>query len=111
MTPKEFVEGFYKEKQDLLKEYLSPESQTEVGTLIKSMGLSKEQSDILEKLLDSSFTDIFYTILLGLDGCTSIGGLLQQRYTVLDENNKQVCGKEHLGEVEALAYEYFHEQQ
>lgn len=110
MSPKEFVEGFYKEKQDLLKEYLSPDSQTEVGTLIKSMGLDKEQSDILEKLLDSCFTNVFYTILLGLDGCTSIGGLTQQQFTVLDEKNSQVCGEEHLGEVEALAYEYFQEQ-
>ena len=110
MTPKEFVKGFHKEKQDLLKEYLSPDSQTEVSTLIKSMGLNKEQSEILEKLLDSSFTDIFYTILLGLDGCASIGDLTQQQFTVLDENNNQVCGEEHLGEVEALAYEYFHEK-
>ena len=110
MTPKDFVEGFYKEKQNLLKQYLSPESQSEVGALIKSMGLDKEQSDVLEKLLNSSFTDIFYTILLGLDGCASIGGLLQQQYTVLDENNEQVCGEEHLGEVEALAYEYFHDK-
>lgn len=110
MTPKEFVEGFYKEKQELLNEYLSPDSQTEVSTLIKSMRLNKEQSEILEKLLDSSFTDIFYSILLGLDGCTSIGGLTQQQFTILDENNNQVCGEEHLGEVEALAYEYFHEK-
>lgn len=111
MTPKEFVEGFYKEKQNLLKEYLSPDSQTEVSSLIKSMGLNKEQSDILERLLNSSFTDIFYTILLGLDGCTAIGGLIQQQFTVLDENNEQVCGEEHVGEVETLAYEYFHENE
>jgi hypothetical protein len=110
MTPKEFVEGFYKEKQDLSKEYLLPDSRTQVGTLIKSMELNKEQSEILEKLLDSSFTDIFYTILLGLDGCASIGGLTQQQFTILDENKNQVCGEEHLGEVEALAYEYFHEK-
>ena len=108
MTPKEFVEGFTKQKQDLLKEYLSDDSQTEVGTLIKSMRLNNEQSEILNKLLDSSFTEIFYSILLGLDGCASIGGLKQQQFTVLDENDNQVCGEEHLGEVEALAYEYFH---
>lgn len=110
MTPKEFVEGFYKEKQNLLKEYLSPDSQTEVSTLIKSMELNKGQSEILEKLLNSSFTDIFYTILLGLDGCTSIGNLMQQQFTVTAESNDQVCGEEHLGEVEAFAYEYFHGQ-
>jgi len=109
MTPKDFVEGFYNEKQHLLKEYLSSDSQTEVSTLIQSMELNKEQTEILKKLLDSSFTDIFYSILLGLDGCTSIGGLTQQQFTVIDEDNNQVCGEEHVGEVEALAYNYFHE--
>jgi len=109
MTPKEFVEGFYKEKQNFLKEYLSADSKTEVSTLIKSLGLNKDQTEIFEKLLDYSFTDIFYTILLGLDGCTSIGGLTQQQFTVLDEDNNQVCGEENLGDVEALAYKYFHE--
>jgi len=103
MTSKDFVEAFYKEKQYLLKEYLSPDSETEVSTMIKSLGLNKEQSDILEKLLESSFTDIFYTILLGLEGESSIGGK-QESYKIFDEDNNELTG----GEIEAYAWEYFH---
>lgn len=110
MTSKEFAEAFYNEKQNLLKAYLSPESSTEVGALIQSMELNKDQSATLEKILDSSLTDILYTILLGFDGCTAIGGLAQQLFTIFDECNNQVCGEERIGEVEAHAYEYFQER-
>jgi len=74
MTSEEFVKAFYKEKQYLVKEYLSKNSKTEVGELIKSLKLTNQQSDIMKKVLDTSFRDIFYSILLGLDGCASIGG-------------------------------------
>lgn len=109
MKTEEFVKAFHSEKQNFLKEYLSEKSETEVAQLIKSLNLTDQQTEIMKKVLDSSFTDIFYTILLGLDGCNSIGDLEQQQYTILDENKNQVCGEEQLGEVEALAYEYFQE--
>ena len=103
MTTEEFVKAFYNEKQSFLKEYLSGNSETEVGQLIKSINLNAEQSEILKKVLDSSFTDIFYTILLGLDGCASIGGI-QEAYDLKDEDGNQLSG-----EIESYAYEYFHE--
>ncbi|MEN7551976.1 hypothetical protein AAG747_28940 [Rapidithrix thailandica] len=64
----------------------------------------------MKKIMDSTLTDTFYTILLGLDGCNPIGNSEQQQFTILDENKNQVCGREQLGEVEAFAYEYFHEK-
>lgn len=103
MTTEEFVKAFYNEKQSFLKEYLSENSETEVGQLIKSINLTTEQSEILKKVLDSSFTDIFYSILLGLDGCASIGGI-QEVYDLKDEDGNQLSG-----EIEGYAYEYFHE--
>ena len=87
MTTEEFVKAFYTEKQDFLKEYLSENSET----------------DILRKIPDSSFNDIFYSILLGLDGCASIGGI-QEIYDLKDEDGNQISG-----EIEGYAYEYFHE--
>lgn len=105
MTTEEFVKAFYTEKQDFLKEYLSENSQTEVRQLIKSLNLTEQQNKIMEKVLDSSFTDIFYTILLGLDGCASIGGI-QEMYDLKDENGNQLSGE---GEIEGYAYQYFHE--
>ena len=104
MTAKEFVKAFHKEKQDLLMEYLSKDSQTEVQTLINSMDLNQIQTDKLKKVMDSSFTDIFYTILLGLDGSASIGGI-QEMYQLKDEKGNLLSG-----EIEGFAYEYFQEK-
>ena len=103
MTTEEFVKAFYTEKQNFLKEYISENSETEVGELIKSLNLTDQQNEIMKKVLDSSFTDIFYTILLGLDGSASIGGI-QEMYDLKDENGNQLSG-----EIEGFAYEYFHE--
>jgi hypothetical protein len=103
MTTEEFVKAFYTEKQNFLKDYLSENSETEVGELIKSLNLTEQQNEIMKKVLDGSFTDIFYTILLGLDGCASIGGI-QEMYDLKDENGNQLSG-----EIEGYAYEYFHE--
>ncbi|MEL0649941.1 hypothetical protein V6246_00820 [Algibacter sp. TI.3.09] len=109
MNTEEFVKAFYTEKEGFLKEYLSENSKTEVGQLIKSLNLTDQQTEIIKKALDASFTDIFYTILLGLDGCTSIGDLEQQTYSIFYENNNQVCGGKLSGEIEGMAHEYFHE--
>ncbi|MCH4829247.1 hypothetical protein [Flavobacterium columnare] len=105
MTTEEFVKAFYIEKQDMLKEYLSENSITEVGQLIKSLNLTEEQYEVMKKILDNSFTDIFYSILLGLDGCASIGGI-QQMYDLRDEDGNQLSG-----EIDGYAYEYFYESE
>ncbi|RKQ49480.1 hypothetical protein BXY85_0469 [Roseivirga pacifica] len=103
MNTKEFVKGFYKEKQNFLAEYLSENPESEVGHLIKSLNLTDQQPDVMKKIMDGTLTDIFYTILLGLDGCASIGGT-QESYDLKDENGSQLSG-----EIEGYAYEYFHE--
>jgi hypothetical protein len=104
MNTEELVKAFYNEKQNFLKEYLSENSKTEVGQLIKSLYLTKEQDVIMEKVMNSTLTDVFYTILLGLDGCASIGGV-QEMYTLKDKNGNQLNG-----EIESFAYEYFQEK-
>ena len=103
MKTEDFVKAFYSEKQNFLKEYLSEKSETEVAQLIKSLNLTNQQSEIMKKVLDSSFTDVFYSILLGLDGSASIGGI-QQMYDLKDENGNQLSG-----EIEGYAYAYFQE--
>ena len=109
MKTEEFVKAFYTEKQDFLKEYLSDSPKTEAGHLIKSLNLTDQQTEIMKKVLDSSFTDIFYTLLLGFDGSTTIGELEQQQFEIFDENKNQVCGSNLIGEVEAYAYKFFYE--
>ncbi len=101
MNTEEFVKAFYSEKQNFLKEYLSEKSETEVRELIKSLDLTEQQTEIMKKVLDSSFNDIFYSILLGLDGSASIGGT-QEMYDLKDEKGNQLSG-----EIEGYAYDYF----
>ena len=103
MNTEELVKAFYTEKQDFLKEYLSENPETEVGQLIKSLNLTDEQNVIMEKIMNSTLTDVFYSILLGLDGCASIGGI-QEMYELKDENGNKLNG-----EIDGYAYEYFHE--
>ncbi|WP_405605929.1 hypothetical protein [Polaribacter sp. Asnod1-A03] len=103
MNTEELVKAFHTEKQDFLKEYLSENPESEVGQLIKSLNLTNEQNVIMEKIMNTTLTDIFYTILLGLDGCASIGGI-QEMYELKDENGNQLNR-----EIEGYAYKYFHE--
>ena len=103
MNTEELVKAFYNEKQNLLKEYLSQNSETEIRQLIKSLNLTDEQNEIMEKILDTSLTDTFYTVLLGLDGSASIGGI-QEIYALKDEKGNQLNGG-----IERIAYEYFYE--
>ena len=105
MTAKEFVENFKLEKDSLLKEFTNIESQTEVQKLIQSMKLNEEQAEFLKEVLNSTLLDTFYTILLGLDGCSMIGES-QQLYEIKDENGNLLSG-----EIEGYAYEYFHEME
>ena len=95
MKPKEFVENFKLEKDSLLREFINNQS----------MKLNNEQSEIMKQIINSALRDTFYTILLGLDGCASIGNN-QELYEIKDENGNLISG-----EIEAYAYEYFHEME
>ena len=54
--------------------------------------------------IDQALTDAFYTLLLGLDGSASLGGV-QQGYRVQDETGCTIsCGN---GELEEHAFEAF----
>ena len=83
MTSDEFAKIFYIEKLNFLKSCF------------------EEQ---LKEVIDTLLTDIFYSILLGLDGERSIGNI-QQTYKIYDEEGNLISD---CGELEASAYEYFH---
>jgi hypothetical protein len=55
--------------------------------------------------VDGVLTDAFYTLLLGLDGSASIGGV-QQCYDLRDESGDKITGD---GELEAAAFTHFQE--
>lgn len=101
MTAEEFVNNCYKEKQEMLKIYFDEEKETQVGNQIKNI-VSKGSilNDEVKGLVNSVMNEVFYTILLGLDGETSLGDI-QMQYKVYDENDNLLDG------IESYAYDSF----
>lgn len=104
-TAEKFARNFYIEKETFRKETFSKDCETFVSQKIKELNLNKEQLDILEETISQLLTDVFYTILLGLDGSASIG-CDQEAYKIYDEEGNLVSD---CGELEAEAYAYFYE--
>ena len=105
MTSDEFVKNFYLEKLKFLKSNFEQSAQypNTVKTKIKEMGLTEIQTDQLKEVMDRLLNDVFYSILLGLDGECSIGNT-QQTYKIYDEDGNLISD---CGELELSAYEYF----
>ena len=107
MTSDEFAKNFYLEKLKFLESSFeqSPQYPSAVNVKIKEMALDSTQQEQLKIVIDTLLTDVFYNILLGLDGESSIGNT-QQTYKIYDEEGSLISD---CGELEASAYEYFHE--
>lgn len=101
MTAKEFVELFYTEKNDMIKQYFDNPQATKVGLEIESLGLTTEQMRNIKNIINTVLTDAMYTILLGLDGEATIGKI-QEAYELFDESGWNLTGR---GEIEKYAYE------
>ena len=106
MTSDEFAKNFYIEKLNFLKSCFEeqPKYPSTVNAKIKEMVLDSTQQEQLKEVIDTLLTDVFYSILLGLDGENSIGDT-QQTYKIFDEEGNLISD---CGELEASAYEYFH---
>ena len=103
MTPQEFAACVAREKEGLLATYFDLESGSAVSSKISAMELSAGQSKVLRTILDGALTDAFYTLLLGLDGAASIGGV-QSAYELRAEDGTLLTG----GELDGAAWEQFH---
>ena len=106
MTSDEFAKNFYLEKLNILKSYFEeqPQYPSAVNAKIKEMVLSNTQQEQLKEVIDTLLTDVFYSVLLGLDGENSIGNT-QQTYKIYDEVGYLISN---CGELEASDYQYFH---
>lgn len=105
MNAEDFVKNFYEEKEQMMKDYFS-DNPTFVGNKIKQFVHNQEQNKAMKELVSGLLTDTFYTILLGLDGCATIGGV-QETFKIYDQKGNLISD---CGEIEAFAYEYFHEK-
>ncbi len=102
MTPKEFVRNVHIEKENLLGLYFTSDSDAQVSSQIRALGLSPEKMNELKAIIDGALTDGFYTLLLGLEGSDSIG-MEQGAENLFDEDGNELTG----GELEAHAYDFF----
>ena len=102
MTSDEFAKNFYLEKLNFLKSCFEeqPKYPSVINTKIKEMTLDSTQQEQLKEVIDTLLTDVFYSILLGLDGENSIGDT-QQIYKIYDEEGNLISD---CGELEASAY-------
>ena len=101
MTSDDFAKNFYIEKLNFLNSCFEefPKYPNAVNTAIKKMALSSTQQEQLKEVINTLLTDVFYSILLGL-------GNTQQTYKIYDAEGNLIS---ECGELEASAYEYFHE--
>ncbi|BFO68296.1 hypothetical protein NK356_20665 [Chryseobacterium sp. S0630] len=106
MSPEEFVKNFYLEKQNILDSSFDYQMEYKSMTSIKieELNLDEIQTKKLKEIVSGLLTDTFYTILLGLDGSASIGGI-QESFKIYDENDNLLSTH---GDLEGYAYEYFH---
>jgi hypothetical protein len=102
ITPEDFVQEFKILKDCLLKGYFTKDSDISRLDQLTSAGLNVDQIHLVKEIFNDSFTDAFYTVLMGLEGEASIGNH-QMSYKLFDEN-----GNELTGELECLAWEKFH---
>ena len=93
MTPREFAKMWFDEKAALVSTFLDDSSQSSVSVAVSQLGLSPKQIWGLRTVLDLAIADTMYTLLLGLDGCASIGGR-QETYRLFAPAENRSTGME-----------------
>jgi hypothetical protein len=108
MNADEFAKNCRAEKDSMVRDYFDaqPEDEPAVGSLIKSLELSDDQTIVLREILDGALTEAFYLLLLAIDGSASLNGD-QQMYELRDEDGNIVSAGD--GDLEAAAFDYFQE--
>lgn len=105
MTGEEFVRLCFEEKESILSEYCSSETESTVGAMVRALVRAGADQETLHKLLDLVLTENWYRMLLALDGSASLGGE-QMTYEVRDEDGNIL---NECGELEAAAWDVFME--
>ena len=105
---KDFVEACKREHDAGLARYLEGKRDgSAVAHHLHQAGLTEEQRTHVSAALRDALTDTYYTILLGLDGCASLGDV-QQRYRLYDQAG-ELISEDDGGNLESYAYEVFQE--
>jgi hypothetical protein len=102
MTTEEFVQGFYRERQDLLQFYLDRLPVADDGAAPQRIVLRDGQQMTVQELLENVLDNVFYATLLGLEGSASIGRT-QIRYELRDPAGNSLNN----GDLGGYAWQYF----
>lgn len=101
MNAQEFVACWKSEKDEHLRNLLRLDSF--LGKQLHELNLTVEQHDKLAGIVNGLLTDVFYTLLLGLDGSCQIGGI-QETFKIYDEAGNLISD---FGEIQVEAFEQF----
>ena len=104
MNTEDFVKGVHQTKEEIVNSYFDTTIETYVGELIKSLDLNTEQLRTLKQVIDATLIDGFYSLLVGIQGGSSIGYNTQQEYKLFDEKGNSLTDN-----IGGLAFEYFQE--
>ena len=104
MNIEEFVAGLKEERDVLLASYTDGGTSNRVAEQLTAAALTEGQRRKVVGALDATLTDAFYTVLLVLDGASSLNGT-QQAYQIADEQGNVVSSGD--GKLEALAFKHF----
>ena len=112
MTAMEFAKLCKAYHDELVDDCSDIPEQSHLGQMIAEMSLDPSQSEQLKKVIKEFaqyvLTDCIYGLLLGLDGCSNIGGELIE-YKLYDDEDNLIAGD--CGQLEGSAYEVFHGNQ
>ena len=95
------AEEFAKAWKDEMGVYLDDEYLALKGSML---GLNNSDIQRLKPLVKEVLGDAFYTLLLGLDGSASIGGI-QGAYEIKNESGELIS--DGAGDLEAIAWKLF----
>ena len=104
MKPEEFVQEFKELKEYIQKGYFSKGSDISRIDRLINAHFDQDQIELTKEIVSEALTDALYTVLLGLDGCASIGHN-QVLYKLQDEEGNIITG-----EIEGYAWEQFQNQ-
>lgn len=103
MTAEEFVKAVKAEKDASVELYFSEQHESFIGNLINDIIQNGATRDNLFELVEQVLNENCYSLLMALDGETSLGDT-QISYKLFDEEENEITGS---GEIESEAYEQF----
>ena len=103
MTGEQFVKLCFDEKESILKEYFAENTCTEVGERLRLLIADGASKDNLYEVVSLILNETYYSLLLALDGETSLGGT-QMSYKIFDEEQNLLNS---CGEIGEAAFKYF----